>query len=81
MGIKITCRPSSRGPILLLQGEEISIDYAPSKLDNQVLLDHGVIDTTAPKVRPTAILSSNNAESHCKYTMSQLNVLGRLCMM
>lgn len=29
----------------------MSIDYAPSKLDNGVLLDYGVLDTTAPKVR------------------------------
>lgn len=28
----------------------MSIDYAPTKLDNSVLLDYGVLDTTAPKV-------------------------------
>ncbi|KAF5833208.1 Rubisco large subunit N-methyltransferase [Dunaliella salina] len=31
------------------KGEEVSIDYAPSKLDNSVLLDYGVLDTTAPQ--------------------------------
>ena len=41
--VSITCRAC-------LQGEELSMDYAPDKLDNMVLLDYGVLDTTTPKV-------------------------------
>ncbi|KAJ9508943.1 hypothetical protein QJQ45_028268 [Haematococcus lacustris] len=31
------------------KGEELSMDYAPDKLDNSVLLDFGCLDTTSPK--------------------------------
>lgn len=33
------------------QGEALSLDYAPGKLDNGVLLDFGVVDRSSPKVR------------------------------
>lgn len=32
------------------KGEAISMDYGPDKLDNSVLLDHGVMDARNPKV-------------------------------
>jgi hypothetical protein len=39
-------------PLLLhhLQGEELSMDYAPEKLDGGVLLDYGCLDKTSPRV-------------------------------
>lgn len=32
------------------KGEAISMDYGPDKLDNTLLLDYGVLDTTGAKV-------------------------------
>ena len=32
-------------------GEAITMDYGVGKLDSQVLLDHGVLDTESPQVR------------------------------
>lgn len=32
------------------KGEALAMDYAPDKLDNAVLLDHGVLDARNPKV-------------------------------
>lgn len=44
------------------QGEALVMDYGQDKLDNAVLLDHGTLDTTSPKVA-TAELASVLAES------------------
>lgn len=35
----------------LRKGEALSMDYGPFKLDNTLLLDHGVLDTASAKVR------------------------------
>jgi hypothetical protein len=35
----------------LRKGEALSMDYGPGKLDNTLLLDHGVLDTASAKVR------------------------------
>jgi [ribulose-bisphosphate carboxylase]-lysine N-methyltransferase len=34
----------------LRKGEALSMDYGPDKLDNTLLLDHGVLDTATAKV-------------------------------
>lgn len=35
----------------LRKGEGLSMDYGPDRLDNSLLLDYGVLDTAAAKVR------------------------------
>jgi hypothetical protein len=34
----------------LRKGEGLTMDYGPDRLDNSLLLDYGVLDTTSPKV-------------------------------
>lgn len=34
----------------LRQGETICMDYGPGRLDNAILLDYGVVDSSQPQV-------------------------------
>lgn len=52
------------------QGETLSMDYAPDKLDNGVLLDYGVLDTANPRVSGLVVCSAcrvlHGSVAHCQ---------------
>ena len=39
--------------LFLTEGELVTMDFGPSKLDSQLLLDYGVLDVARPQARIT----------------------------